>query len=244
VEFKSDKSGMTTPRAGFSGFVDELQRRGVFRVCSFYMVGAWGASMGAAELLPAFGASDAAFRTFVIIAALGVPVAACLAWTFDMTASGIVRDTGAKMQHPARQAYPEEDDLAATQIMPSGAAPMVEVRWKDDRGNCRKLLGTDFTMGRGVACDVSFDDPMVSRQHTRVTFLLGQWWIEDLQSSNGTRVDGKVIKKVVLPANCEVRLSDTSPVISLAYRSSGDNTLITGDKANNEAATVNSEGST
>ena len=242
VETNTDKPAAGKPRAGFSGFIDELQRRGVFRVCSFYMVAAWGASMGAAELFPAFGASEAAFRMFVIVAALGIPVAACLAWTFDMTASGIVRDPGAAAQHQARREYPSEDDLAATQIMPSGAPPVLEVRWKDDRGNCRKLLSSDFLMGRGVGCEISFDDPMVSRQHAKVTFFAGQWWIEDLQSANGTRVGGKVIKKMLLPAHCEVSLSDTSPLMRIGFQTAADHTVIESDKAGDDASSLKSGG--
>ena len=240
VESNSDKLEIGSPRAGFSGFVDELQRRGVLRVTSFYMVAAWGASMGAAELFPAFGASESAFRWFVIIAALGIPVAACLAWTFDMTSSGIVRDHGPVAQHQARRVYPQEDDLAATQIMPSGAPPMVEVRWKDDRGNCRKSLSADFTMGRGVECEISFSDPMVSRQHAKVSFFAGQWWIEDLQSANGTRVDGNTIKKILLPTHCEVCLTDTSPLMSISFQANADKTIEAGENSPNAVPSIKS----
>ncbi len=230
-------------RAGFSGFVDELQRRGVFRVCSIYMVAAWGASMGAAELFPAFGAPDSAFRWFVIVAALGVPVTACLAWSFDMTTSGIVRDHGPQARHQARRTYPSEDDLAATQILPSGAPPMLEIRWQDDRGNCRKLLNTDFIMGRGVECEISFDDPRVSRKHARVTYVGGKWWIEDLESANGTRVNGSIVKKMLLPDRSEVRLSDTSPIMSIGFQVVADSTLVVGEKADLSASTIKSGGS-
>ena len=57
------------------GVYRELRRRKVFRVGSLYLVTAWGASLGAAELFPAFGLPDASVRIFVSVAILGLPVA-------------------------------------------------------------------------------------------------------------------------------------------------------------------------
>lgn len=43
------------------------------------------------------------------------------------------------------------------------------------------------TFGRLATCGVSLpDDPDVSRQHARLTWREGAWWIEDAGSSNGT----------------------------------------------------------
>jgi len=43
------------------------------------------------------------------------------------------------------------------------------------------------TFGRLATCGVSLpDDPDVSRQHARLTWRDGAWWIEDAGSSNGT----------------------------------------------------------
>lgn len=43
------------------------------------------------------------------------------------------------------------------------------------------------TFGRLATCGVSLpDDPDVSRQHARVAWREGAWWLEDAGSSNGT----------------------------------------------------------
>jgi pSer/pThr/pTyr-binding forkhead associated (FHA) protein len=43
------------------------------------------------------------------------------------------------------------------------------------------------TFGRLATCGVSLpDDPDVSRQHARLTWRDGSWWVEDAGSSNGT----------------------------------------------------------
>jgi len=44
----------------------------------------------------------------------------------------------------------------------------------------------EITIGRDPACDCALDDQTVSAQHTRLSYHQGQWWVEDLPSTNGT----------------------------------------------------------
>lgn len=46
------------------------------------------------------------------------------------------------------------------------------------------------TVGRAAACDVVVDDDSVSAQHARLEYDMGAWRITDLQSINGTAVEG------------------------------------------------------
>jgi pSer/pThr/pTyr-binding forkhead associated (FHA) protein len=46
-----------------------------------------------------------------------------------------------------------------------------------------------ITIGRGKSCSVVIDDNKVSREHAAVRIENGNWWVYDLQSSNGTRVN-------------------------------------------------------
>ena len=41
-------------------------------------------------------------------------------------------------------------------------------------------------IGRDTKCDVSVIDEAVSAHHARLTHHHGQWWLEDLNSTNGT----------------------------------------------------------
>jgi hypothetical protein len=59
------------------------------------------------------------------------------------------------------------------------------------------LLALDWTgfteqllVGRHHACDVVLDEPSVSRQHARLVFRDGKWVLQDLESTNGTIVNG------------------------------------------------------
>ncbi|HSU13907.1 FHA domain-containing protein [Longimicrobium sp.] len=46
------------------------------------------------------------------------------------------------------------------------------------------------TVGRGAGADVVIDDDSVSVQHARLEFDLGAWRITDLDSTNGTAIEG------------------------------------------------------
>ena len=72
----------------------ELQQRRVFRIASVYVVSMWIVVQGAVDLFPVFGVPDWAARLLVVVAILGLPVAVVLAWAFQLTPSGVIRDTG------------------------------------------------------------------------------------------------------------------------------------------------------
>jgi hypothetical protein len=46
------------------------------------------------------------------------------------------------------------------------------------------------TVGKAAGCDVVVDDDSVSAQHARLEYDLGSWRITDLESTNGTAVEG------------------------------------------------------
>lgn len=76
-----------------SQFIQELRERRVFRVASVYLVVLWILVQGAIDLFPVFGMPDWSIRLLVIIGVVGFPLAVILAWAFQMTSKGLVRDT-------------------------------------------------------------------------------------------------------------------------------------------------------
>jgi pSer/pThr/pTyr-binding forkhead associated (FHA) protein len=61
-------------------------------------------------------------------------------------------------------------------------------------------LRADMVLGRTASADLQLSSSSVSRMHTRITASDGAFWVNDLGSSNGTRLNGK-------PVRCE-RLRD------------------------------------
>ena len=74
-------------------FLAELKRRNVIRVAGLYLAGAWLLVQVAGTVLPFFNAPLALARTLTIVLAVGfIPVLA-LAWVFEWTAKGLVRES-------------------------------------------------------------------------------------------------------------------------------------------------------
>lgn len=195
----------------------EVRRRNVVSVGAAYLVAAWGASIGAAELLPAFGAPGWAVRAFIISAALGFPVAVVLAWVFEITSKGVIKDEGS----PGRRGR-ATDQQTRTQL--AGAGPL-RVSWQDALGAHSRQFDRGFVIGRDPACGLWLDDPKVSRQHARVRLESGAWLIEDLGSRNGTLVDGRLVERIALPLRADVRLYPLGPVLRLEQEASGATTV-------------------
>lgn len=81
-------------------FISELKRRNVLRAAFAYAVVFWLLVQVAGLLLDAFDAPGWIFRSFIILLAIGFPVAVILSWFFELTTDGLVRSADLE-QHEA-----------------------------------------------------------------------------------------------------------------------------------------------
>jgi adenylate cyclase len=72
-------------------FFAELRRRNVYKVAVAYAVVAWLLLQGASIVLPSFEAPAWTMKVLILALAVGFPLAAVLAWAFEITPEGIVR---------------------------------------------------------------------------------------------------------------------------------------------------------
>ena len=49
------------------------------------------------------------------------------------------------------------------------------------------------TLGRGAANTIVVPDTFASAEHALISWHSGQWWLEDLGSRNGTRLNGETV---------------------------------------------------
>ena len=68
---------------------------------------------------------------------------------------------------------------------PSGKSLVIQI------GDERHTFGTDFTVGREGS--LAIDDDFASGQHARFLTVRGLWYVEDLDSTNGTALNGRRI---------------------------------------------------
>lgn len=76
------------------------------------------------------------------------------------------------------------------------------------QGSSHPLAGVNL-LGRAADNTISLPDATVSSYHARLSFQSGQWWLEDLGSRNGTRVNGIALAgPLVVTFDDEIRLGE------------------------------------
>jgi hypothetical protein len=75
------------------------------------------------------------------------------------------------------------------------------------------LIENSATIGRDEGADVRVDHQLVSRRHAEVFFDNGCWWLRDLQSTNGTFVEGDKVERLALQETTTFNLGRKGPQI-------------------------------
>jgi pSer/pThr/pTyr-binding forkhead associated (FHA) protein len=89
---------------------------------------------------------------------------------------------------------------------------------KVSRGPVNKSIpriDRDVTIGRGEHCDIQVDDPQVSSTHAEIVWEQDSWRVRDLQSTNGTFVDGVRIESVPIDDHIKLELTSGGPALHL-----------------------------
>ena len=82
----------------------------------------------------------------------------------------------------------------------------LEVRTRNRAPALRSFSQAEVTLGRDPSCDLQLDDETVSVRHTRLSYHHGQWWVEDLGSTNGTSLNKeKLTTATVLTTGDEIK---------------------------------------
>lgn len=95
-------------------------------------------------------------------------------------------------------------------------SPKVKVFLKEDLADQKEwIFQRQFSIGRDSNADICIKDPTVSRFHAFVCFIGGRWWIRDMNSSNGTFINGKKVFKCQMDQQTRLQLGKTGPTLHL-----------------------------
>ena len=94
-----------------------------------------------------------------------------------------------------------ETDMPLLPILLAEAGP--------DRGREITVPEGEISLGRSSQNDVCLVDPILSRHHCRISFHGGKLSVEDLDSANGTLVNGEEVKTAELHDGDTVTIGDT-----------------------------------
>lgn len=112
------------------------------------------------------------------------------------------------MQVEIENTPPQVSSTSDTQLMSTNAAPAAPAQHHERRA--RLLLETPggvhpiplestlLTIGRGLDNDIILEDTRVSRQHAQLRYKTRRFWVTDLQSTNGTYINGERISEADL----------------------------------------------
>jgi hypothetical protein len=78
-----------------------------------------------------------------------------------------------------------------------------------------RLTADPITVGRDPKNDIVLDDRRVSRRHAEVRLRLGRYTLYDLQSTNGTFVNGRRIAEMVLSDEDRITIGGAELVVQL-----------------------------
>jgi len=79
-----------------------------------------------------------------------------------------------------------------------------------------RFTASEIIIGRDPASDFVLEDSTVSAKHTRLSFRQGQWWVEDLRSTNGTYLNQEPITtSLVITSGDEIRCGQVALTITI-----------------------------
>jgi pSer/pThr/pTyr-binding forkhead associated (FHA) protein len=81
------------------------------------------------------------------------------------------------------QELKQQGDKLAVQKKP---AIILYINMDQGKESVRRFSQPEVMIGRDPKCDLSMMDEALSAHHARLTHHHGQWWLEDLNSTNGT----------------------------------------------------------
>ncbi len=93
--------------------------------------------------------------------------------------------------------------------------PSIHVIANDGRIFDYPILKDEITIGRGKENDIVLKDSTISRNHARITKSKKDYFLVDLGSYNGTKVNGKTIQNVLLKQDDQIKIGVTRLIFNL-----------------------------
>jgi hypothetical protein len=112
----------------------------------------------------------------------------------DLTLRSDKRTLAETLRHAAQSALRAAGLTEPASRPPPAAPTLLALDWSG--------AGEELVLGRHHACDVVLHHISVSRRHARLSFRDGNWVLRDLDSTNGTTVNGeRVVRCRLLPGD-------------------------------------------
>lgn len=101
--------------------------------------------------------------------------------------------------------------LTAPRVPPVSLTPLV-----GEPDGIQTFSAPEIVIGRSSASELSITNDTVSSRHARLSYHHNQWWLEDLNSTNGTFLnDERVSTPTVIVSGDELRVGQVALLIAI-----------------------------
>jgi len=100
-------------------------------------------------------------------------------------------------------------DLGDTQEVPGDLVATLRVIEGPDRGVSLRLDGPAQRIGRASNCGLILSDTRISATHIGISFRNGEFRLKDLESTNGTLLNGSPVTEFALKDGDQIRIGRT-----------------------------------
>ncbi|MDO5645820.1 MAG: FHA domain-containing protein [Dermabacter sp.] len=136
----------------------------------------------------------------------------------DLFGTTVITRGGAGSKRAGQQEKRTVSDPSAIQNMrtdPQAVSTQLVVTAGQLRGTTIRLAASPILIGRAPECTLVLSDDYASNRHARVFPHDGEWYVEDLGSTNGTLLSGKDITGRAVPFKPGARIKIGTTEIEL-----------------------------
>ena len=128
---------------------------------------------------------------------------------------------GSKLEEPKETGSAEEAFMRVANAprKPGTSYLRLDVTEGSDSGSSFVVSHPSTTMGRDIGVDIVLADPRISRRHARIHRSGDAYFLEDLQSRNGTKLNGQTLQgRIPLRHGDQIRLGGAVTLqVALVY---------------------------
>ena len=106
-----------------------------------------------------------------------------------------------------------------SQSLVNRRVPGISITLKEGSGTSahKYFAQPEIILGRDPGCDFPLTDDTVSTRHAQLNYHHGQWWLEDLASTNGTTLNNTAVTMpTVITSGDEIRCGSSRLIVTLS----------------------------
>lgn len=154
------------------------------------------------------------FRIAFVVALWLFVIVALIVLRNDLFGTTVITRGGAgtkKNQHREQRTVSDHSAIQNLRTDPTAVTTQLVVTAGPLRGTTIRLAASPVLIGRAPECTLVLNDDYASNRHARVFPHDGEWFVEDLGSTNGTQLSGSDISNKAVPfkPGAHIRIGNT-----------------------------------